>query len=124
MACSMLDNEIPITTVEDTNSVDMVSYLTETHQMELLTQNFDNISMNSCSNVRISYTEIDSGRIVVDSSESISSSPSEENINKYLSLHLPLRPKEQVTKLPGYHKSFDDASSHISDCVFCREERL
>ena len=29
-----------------------------------------------------------------------------------------------MTKLTGYHKSLDDASSHKNDCVFCREERM
>ena len=49
----MLDNEIPITSAEDTNSTDKVSDLTETYQMELLAQNFDNINMNNITIVRI-----------------------------------------------------------------------
>ena len=53
MAYSLLGNEIPISSVEDTNSTGNVSDLTEIHQMELLAQNFDNINMNNITIVRI-----------------------------------------------------------------------
>ena len=82
------------------------------------------LNMNSSTNVKMPNTGIDSSRIAMNSSESMSSSPSEENSNKYISLFLSIQHKEQVTKLVEFHKSLNDASNHISDCVFCKEERL
>ena len=64
MAYSLLDNEISNTSVGDTSGVNMLSDLSRTHQMDLLAQNFDDISMNSSSNVRIPYASVVSGRMV------------------------------------------------------------
>ena len=54
----------------------------------------------------------------------MNSSQSEKNSNIYLSLLLTKQHKKQVTELAEFHKSLNDASSYIGDCIFCREERL
>ena len=115
----MLDYMTPITTVEDTNSANKASDLTKTHQMELLAQNFDDISMSSSSNARIPYASIVTGRIVVEASVDRSNSTSEENINKYLSFLLPFNSKIQVTKIPGCYKCLVDDSCNDTHCIFC-----
>ena len=115
MACSLLVNEVP----NSSESVDMVSDLTESDQMEFLAQNFENISIDSNSNARIPYASIVTGRIVVEASEDSSNSPSEENINKYLSFLLPFNCKVQTSNIPGCNKCLVDDSCQDTHCVFC-----
>ena len=124
MAYSLIDKEISNTSVGNTSGVNMSSDLPGTHQMNLLAQNFDNMVMNSSANVSMSDTKTDKGRIVVNSSERISSPQSEKNSNIYLSLLLTKHHKKEVTELAEFHKCLNDGSSYMSDCVFCREERL
>ena len=44
MAYSLVDNEISNTSLDDSIEVDMLSNLPGTHQMDILAQNFDEIS--------------------------------------------------------------------------------
>ena len=119
MAYSLVDSSILNTSVDDSSDVDMLSDLPGTHQMDLLAQNFDNINMNSNSNARISYAGVVSSRIVIERSENSSNSPSEEDINKYLSFLLPFNSRIDVTKIPGCHRCLVDDSCNDPWCAFC-----
>ena len=89
MAHSLLDNEITITSAEATNSTDTLPDLSETHQINLLAHNFDNLN--------------------------VSNSPSD----KYLSFLLPVHSRDQISKIPGCHKCLTDDGCKDSNCVFC-----
>ena len=124
MAYSLLVIGVPKTSENVSESVEMLSDFSETDQMNLLAQHFDKTGLNSSANVRMSDTETESGRLPVNSSESMSSSVSGEISNKYLSLHLPIQHEEQMTKLAGHHKNLDEASSQNYACVYCREKKM
>ena len=115
MACSLLVNEVP----NSSESVDIVSDLTESDQMELLAQNLEETYLDNKLHTRIPYASIVTGKIVVEASKHNSNSPSEESINKYLTFLLPFNCKVKTSNIPGCNKCLVDDSCQDTHCVFC-----
>ena len=61
----LLVKEVSSATGEVSESVEMLSDMSESHQMNLITQNFDHLSVSNNSNDRISYASIVKGTGVV-----------------------------------------------------------